>query len=166
MSRIAALCAAVFVGLVLSSCGQSNESPGAPLQPTMSIQEAKQKVDDYLEQGRRALSPDAKLINDSGNEQRACDDPTDGGPKGRVFAQRDAKVEGAGGRDPQSNFALLRSWWQANGFRITSEKSDAIFAENPADGFRMSLTSNVRGSLYLGASSPCVWPNGTPDPKG
>jgi hypothetical protein len=156
---------ALFIVFALSGCGESNNPPGATVQSTVTIQETKQKVDDYMEQGRKALSPQAQLANDSGQDVRACDDPTDGGPKGRVFAQRDAKVLGAAGSDPKSNFDLLRKWWQENGFRVTTERPDAMFAEHATNSYRMSLTSNVRGSLYVGVSSPCVWPNGTPEPK-
>jgi hypothetical protein len=37
--------------------------------------------------------------------------------------------------------------------------------ENDNDGFRMSIEGGRTGAVSIGASSPCVWPNGTPPPS-
>ncbi|MFD8497401.1 hypothetical protein [Amycolatopsis sp. NPDC059657] len=135
------------------------------MKSTITVKEANQRVDDLMEQGRKALGPDTRLTDDFRKESMACDDPTDQGPKGRVFATRDAQVVNTRTSVPQENFAALREWWKVSGFQITSDASSRLFAENPANGFRMSIETNAQGLLYLGVSSPCVWPNGTPEPK-
>lgn len=40
-----------------------------------------------------------------------------------------------------------------------------VSVENRTDGFSMSVQESVQGDLSLGATSPCVWPNGTPAPQ-
>ncbi|WP_157357478.1 hypothetical protein [Amycolatopsis nigrescens] len=168
MPRIKVKLAAMGVALcvfTISGCGESNEPSGTPMMPTISIQEANRLVDDYMEQGRRALSPDARLADDFRKDKMACDDPNDQGPKGRFFATRDAEVVGLPGGNPETGFAPLRTWWQANGFLVTTDNGRAVYAEHTSNGFRMSLEANDEGKVYLGVSSPCVWPSGNPEPK-
>ena len=40
-----------------------------------------------------------------------------------------------------------------------------MWVENNTDGFRMRVTASDGGRLILIATSPCVWPNGTPEPE-
>ncbi|MGC7093860.1 hypothetical protein ACPZ19_04260 [Amycolatopsis lurida] len=129
----------------------------------MTIQEAIRQVDTYLEQGRAALGTRATLTDDFRKDRMACDDPSDQGPAGRVFATRDAQVLGVDDPAKDEVFASLRKWWPSAGFRETAGQEDAIYAENGTDGFRMSLQANVKGQFYLGVSSPCVWPDGKPE---
>lgn len=41
-------------------------------------------------------------------------------------------------------------------------KENWISVENKTDGFSMSIQDTPPGDFSLGATSPCVWPNGTP----
>ncbi|GAB3487822.1 hypothetical protein [Amycolatopsis cihanbeyliensis] len=168
MSRIKVALTAVVAALcmiTLNACGESDTPSGEPLEPTINIQEANRLVDDYMERGRRAISPDARLTDDFRKDSMACDDPTDRGPKGRVFATRDAEVAGIPNASTRENFTALRTWWKENSFRVTTDNGQAIYGEHTDNGFRMSLESNDEGKIYLGVSSPCVWPDGTPEPE-
>jgi len=48
---------------------------------------------------------------------------------------------------------------------LRDERPDklSISVEDEEDFFRMSLQVSDQGSLSIGASSPCVWPEGTPN---
>ncbi|MEV0144526.1 MULTISPECIES: hypothetical protein [unclassified Nonomuraea] len=61
----------------------------------------------------------------------------------------------------------VRAYWEAHGHRITSiggTGNPGVTGESRPDGFTMTLTWVEGDSLYLGAASPCVWPDGTPSP--
>lgn len=54
----------------------------------------------------------------------------------------------------------------ASGFSGTQDAiSGRVTVENRENGFRMSLQESSQGDLSIGASSPCVWPDGTPAPR-
>ncbi|HEY2763442.1 MAG TPA: hypothetical protein VGJ13_05430 [Pseudonocardiaceae bacterium] len=60
----------------------------------------------------------------------------------------------------------LYSYWLSHDYRVLSDQRDiqTLFVENNTDAFRMSLQSSVQGDLSISATSPCVWPDGTPPP--
>lgn len=146
--------------LVMSACGTGD----AGMQPTMTIDEANNRVEEYVSRAAKALPAQAKL--ELGFQERAgeCTDPTDGGPKDRVVASRSYNVLGLQPDAVASYFAALRTWWLANNFRILDDQpvNEFLWVENNADGFQMTLKANSAGGIFLLAGSPCVWPDGTP----
>ncbi|MPZ64238.1 MAG: hypothetical protein GEU83_01480 [Pseudonocardiaceae bacterium] len=66
-------------------------------------------------------------------------------------------------------FAAVERYWVDNGWGILTDDTDSeaafLSVENREDSFRMSLSSSVDGQLNIGAVSPCIWPNGTPEPQ-
>jgi hypothetical protein len=62
----------------------------------------------------------------------------------------------------------LERWWRDHNFRILDDerpKRESIWVEHAEDRFRMRVKTNDAGELYLISTSPCVWPNGTPEPE-
>jgi hypothetical protein len=141
------------------------------MEPTITLDEANRKVDDYIQQGLAQLPPQAELEELTRSEEFPCDDPTDGGPGGRKSASRNYEVVGLSSEEDEISayFETLRSWWQASNFEFlrddTTGNHRSLDAINRDDSFTMTFVANDEGYLFLMASSPCVWPEGTPDPE-
>jgi hypothetical protein len=137
------------------------------MKPTITIAEANARVDDYIARAVKALPAEATLKLTLQELRGDCSDPTDNGPKNRVVANRSYQVLGLDPQKIPSYFSMLRTWWQANGFRVLDDKpaNEFLWVENNADSFQMTLKANAKGGIFLLAGSPCVWPNGTPDPS-
>ena len=137
---------------------------------TITQQQASERAERYVRDAVAALSPAAQLELSGRFDDSPCDDPTDNGPKGRVIASvtywlNDIPV------DHQSEYVnTLFQWWSEHDFAVlTDNRATDIYVhvENRRDGFRMAVQQTAVGPkrLSLGATSPCVWPNGTPEPK-
>lgn len=134
------------------------------MNPTMTLEQATQQVETNL---RRALSvlPQQAWVEKIAGDPVPCDDPTDGGPRGRSVAAVQYQVHGLVPEEFGRCFDALHEWWTDNGFRELRDDRPAgwyVWVENNADGFRMAAQANDLGELYLFATSPCVWPHGTP----
>jgi hypothetical protein len=141
------------------------------MKPTITIAEANKRSQDYLDQAANALFPPPITKTQGTAEERGdCTDPDDHGPANRLQASREYQLAGIAQPDIPRYFDALRQWWQGHDFAQAFDKGNGggrlLGGENRADGFRMSLQSNDVGGLYLTVASPCVWPNGTPEPQG
>jgi hypothetical protein len=136
------------------------------MQPTITIDEANRRVDEYISRVAKVLPPEAKLQLGSQELRGDCSDPTDNGPKNRVIANRSYNVLGLSATSITAYFDTLRTWWLANNFRVLNNTplNEYLWVENNADSFQMTLQANNKGQLFLDATSPCVWPNSTPEP--
>jgi hypothetical protein len=113
------------------------------------------------------LPPQRRLTNPF-TSTYACDDPTDNGPKGRVIATTDYQIEGLSQDQYDHYLDELKKWWISHDFRVLQDarpKAPHIWVENNTDGFRMAAQTNDGGEMYIIATSPCVWPEGTPQPS-
>jgi hypothetical protein len=154
--------AVVGMGLVVS-CGNGDE---IEMRNTITEEQAMQRAEEYVRQSMAALPAEARLEPLSATSSSSCDDPSDNGPRGRVTV---GNIYWVRGLLPESNpqyFDAMVRWWTDHDFGILTDKRSQgyVWVENKRDGFRMALGDNPKGELHLGADSPCVWPNGTPDP--
>lgn len=135
---------------------------------TITEQQAVQRVQDNIRAAVTQLPPTARLEQQL-TDSAPCDDPTDNGPKGRVTASTTYQVHELLPDQYPHFFDLLRDWWQRNNYRVLDDSRLSptdmyLWVENNHDGFRMALQSNDNGGLFITASSPCVWPHGSPEP--
>ncbi|APU12879.1 hypothetical protein UA75_04100 [Actinoalloteichus sp. GBA129-24] len=96
-----------------------------------------------------------------------CQDPTDRGPLGRSQFTTRYFLDELPREDNDSNVEAVYQHWIENGYQVlVDDRPDRIFisVQHEDDAFRMSIRASVQGDLSLGASSPCIWPNGTPEP--
>jgi hypothetical protein len=162
--------------VLVTGCGSGNQGGPAVIaqpgmKPTITIAEANQGAEQYLDQAASDVFPPPITWTPGPPEERGeCTDPDDNGPAGRLQASREYQLAGVVQTDFPQHFDSLRQWWANHGFTQTFDKGSGggrlLGAENRADGFRMSLQSNDVGGLYLTVASPCVWPNGTPEVTG
>lgn len=135
---------------------------------TITVEEAERRVEDYFRQALAVLPararPEVGLIHTV-----PCDDPTDNGPKGRKIASVDYEIHDLPAAEYPGYVTRLEQWWLANDFQVLDDERPAresIWVENVEDGFRMRVKTSPSGSrLFLIATSPCVWPDGTPAPE-
>ncbi|MGQ0839283.1 alpha/beta hydrolase [Actinokineospora sp.] len=140
---------------------------GSAMDNTITRKQAEDRVEEYIKQAVSVLDVPFRL-EPLGLDMSDCDDPTDNGPKGRVFADHVYWIRDVPTTENGRQVAALRKWFRDNGFTIgedTWDKTKFVSLDKGEDGFRMSLKENFKGELSIGASSPCVWPNGTPEPK-
>ncbi len=137
------------------------------MKSTITLQEANQRVGDYIQQVRTIFPSDTEIKLSSQFDKSDCSDPSDNGPAGRYFASRSYQVLGTPKETFSSHFESLREWGQRHNFRVldNADQPDFLALESDVDGFRVSLKYNDLGEMYLGGSSPCVWPSGTPEPR-
>ncbi|MBB5854671.1 hypothetical protein ACFQ05_15285 [Amycolatopsis umgeniensis] len=137
------------------------------MKPTITIVQANQKVTDYLTQVRVAFPAEARYKLTASEEHGPCLDPTDGGSGERVIATRTFQIFDLPKENIPSYFTAVKEWAQSHNFRILDNNppNEYLWLENNSDSVRMALKANSLGGLYLIATSPCVWPDGTPAPE-
>ncbi len=135
------------------------------MKPTITEQQAKDKVELYIETALSALPATARRKPFTRNRSE-CTDPTDKGPQGRFEISATYEVTGLDTAKFAEYFDALVQWWSAHDFEVLTDsrpKDQYVFVRNNADAFDMSAQANDLGKFYVGATSPCVWPNGTPE---
>ncbi|WP_410665441.1 hypothetical protein [Amycolatopsis sp. lyj-84] len=137
------------------------------MKSTITEQQAHDKVEKYIQDALEALPAAAELKLFTRNRSE-CTDPTDNGPQGRFEISATYEVVGLDSERFPEHFTAIIQWWESHAFKVLTDSRPTIqylFARNTGDAFDMSIKANSLGKLYLGATSPCVWPNGTPEPQ-
>lgn len=162
LRTLVATAVVAFLTLILAGCGKETDSG---MKNTITIQEANQRLDAYIQQATSALS--ASLELKGRDTDQPCDDPTDNGQRGRLIAGRSYRLTDTKTNSTASYFAKFKTWSTNNNFHLLAEKHNPeyLWIEKRDDGFRLALQANDRGEIYLDGSSPCVWRNGTPEPQ-
>ncbi|MFN2495303.1 MAG: hypothetical protein ABR608_05270 [Pseudonocardiaceae bacterium] len=166
--RLLALAPGVLI-VLLAGCGVVTISERGDMR-TLTAQQAMQRVEEHIANAVAALPLTPRLEEQSTTTGLPCDDPTDLGPRGRVtesktYWMRDLPFDRA-----EELFNAMHSYWLSHDYRVLTDKRDrpgfpALFVENNADAFRMAMKTSVRGDFTISATSPCVWPDGTPPPE-
>lgn len=128
--------------------------------PDVPEVQAHTRADTHIHAAATALGPTVRLQLQSATVE-PCDDPTDGGPRGRVFVARRYWLLDADPTRPDA-FGHLAAYWSAQGYRVLNDGRAQpypyLWVEHPDDGYRVGVDRNATGELLLGASSPCFWP--------
>ncbi|MBS2547707.1 hypothetical protein KGQ19_12600 [Catenulispora sp. NL8] len=121
----------------------------------------------YVDQIAAIFPVKPRLVANGGLISSECEDPNDGGPKGRYDASLDNFLRDVPPTDNPSMFAALRAYANQNGYKSVEDTSTILTYQNPKDGFRIGLEESVTGGqgLSMAISAPCVWPNGAPPSK-
>lgn len=132
---------------------------------TLTMEQASQRAQEHIKNAVAALpvEPSLRLQDDSSME---CLDPSDNGPRGRYEVGETYWLDGIPKERNSEVINTLYRYWKNNNYRILADdRTDEdmfISVEHNGDAFRMSVQQSVQGDLSLGASSPCVWPDGVP----
>ncbi|MEV0069516.1 hypothetical protein [Amycolatopsis sp. NPDC050768] len=152
---------------VLLTCVACSPGGGA-METTMTEKQAHDRVEDYVRAAFEALPGTASRTLFSQNRSE-CTDPTDDGPPGRFEISVTYEITGVQVAAFGEHFDAVVTWWRAHGFTVVTDRRPTdqyVFVRNASDSFDMSIQANELGKLYLGATSPCVWPNGVPEAAG
>jgi hypothetical protein len=149
---------------LLTSCSGTDSNGDNPMKNTITQQEANTLAESYPKDAAASVTPAPRLELLARFEDSPCDDPSDNGPRGRVFVSRDYWLRDVPKERNSEVIDTLVRWWQEHDFRITADKrpqANIVAAQHKETSFNMSVQESSQGDLSLGASSPCVWPNGT-----
>ncbi len=128
--------------------------------PTVAEDRAYARAAAHVRDAAAALGVDFADLEPAYGQTMPVDDPTDGGPAGRVFVA--AKWWLPGGTAPALD--RLAAYWAGHGYRLIGDgRADPLpylWAEDERDGYRVGLDTNTEGRLILGASSPLFRPDG------
>jgi hypothetical protein len=168
-TRVTTTVITTALAIAMVACS-AHTDPRVPMKNTITQRQAIERVDQYIHDAVAAITPPVRLEVLSGSDDSACDDPTDNGPKGRISASRDYWLHDLPAEKHNDYIDALKRWWQEHDFVVLRDdrpRDIYVTAENRHDGFRMGIEGTVTGPprLSIGASSPCVWPNGTPAPR-
>ncbi|SFQ43329.1 hypothetical protein SAMN05421810_107144 [Amycolatopsis arida] len=134
---------------------------------TVTVQQATERVKQYARELKGALPVDA-VLEERTVSQGNCEDPSGGGFGKRVQAWADYWVRGLDPAQYNAYFDAMKSWLSSHGWRVGADRRPGdmfLNAVHEGDEFTMSLAANDKGGLALATSSPCVWPDGTPEPE-
>lgn len=132
----------------------------------MTQDEAAERAQEHVDGVMAVLPEEAESEGRGGPNFSACDDPTDGGPKGRVVASVSYWIREVPVEDNDQVMDAALEYWTENGFWVIEDArpdSPFISVGNEEDAFVVSIQASIQGDLSVGASSPCVWPDGSPD---
>ncbi len=139
------------------------------MQPTETRKEAAEHVERLLKDAIAQLPGRVQTEVGLRVDTLPCDDPTDGGPLGRVIVEHDYDIHGLADKDYPEQFEILKRYWEDRGYRrLLFEKDGKSLLMKYTDSaeYRIVLGTSFDGSsLWVRASSPCIWPNGTPEPE-
>jgi hypothetical protein len=106
------------------------------MQNTMTTEQALQRAEEYVRQAVAVLPSQARLEVLSTPGPHSCDDPTDNGPKGRVFASNSYWIRDLSKEKNQEYLERLLQWWAEHGFtgnRESWDKAKFVTFENKDD---------------------------------
>ncbi|MFE1099907.1 hypothetical protein ACFW4K_05255 [Nocardiopsis alba] len=154
-----------MTALMLTSCSIGH-SQREGTEETINQDEAAQKIDQHFTEAIVALPDNVELEPLGPIAFASCDDPTDGGTKGRITVSQRQWLTGLPKEDNEQNVDLFHDCWVSNGYRVIHDlRPDELFVtvESETDAFNVSVQASDEGDLSIGVSSPCVWPEGTPN---
>ncbi|OQO94708.1 hypothetical protein B1813_00980 [Saccharomonospora piscinae] len=162
-----------LVCLLLAACGgpgpaersSTTTAESGSSMRTMTEDEAAQRAEEHIRRAVAAL-PEKPALTPLRADSAECLDPSDNGPRGRYEVGRSYWLDDLPGERNAEFVDALVEHWSAHDYRVLTDKRETknrfVSVEHRGDAFRMSVKQSVEGDLSLGASSPCVWPDGTP----
>ncbi|GGL12917.1 hypothetical protein [Mangrovihabitans endophyticus] len=166
-SMLAAITVTALVLTAPTGCTAKDEA----VQPTDTQPQATARVDQLTRQAVAALPDGTTLKYHDGSDEAPCDDPTDNGPAGRIFVEHRYTLV-----PPDDDtwsvddvIPALVAYWHDQSYRVHDDRRtdpDPRYVVETPDGYALTLDALDRGDRHdftLTGSSPCIWPNGSPD---
>ncbi|WP_344576127.1 hypothetical protein [Nonomuraea roseoviolacea] len=137
-------------------------------EPTINETQALVRVDQLVHETAAALDPKPRLeVIPHSLPTSACLDPDK--PAGQVIVNRKYWLRGLPADQNMNIARQVRSHWEREGHTILSVGGwdaghPSIGGLSKPDGFLLALVWSEGDDLYLAATSPCIWPSGSPPP--
>ncbi|NUW42372.1 hypothetical protein [Nonomuraea rhodomycinica] len=133
-------------------------------EPALSQAQAIARAEQLIRDTADALATQPRLeLIESSVAPHAC--LSDDQPDGKVVVGRAYWLRDVPKSENMSISQQVRAHWEAAGHRIVASGragNPDLSGESRPDGFTLTLTWAEGDNLYLGAASPCVWPDGRP----
>ncbi|MEV4247943.1 hypothetical protein AB0J63_31575 [Streptosporangium canum] len=163
MSRLTVMIVAVVVLAVGCTRGE------AVNEPTMTQAQALARVEQLIKETSDVINPNPHLdLYRPSLNVNGCLDPTDGGSEDRVVISRSYYLRDIPKDQVGEVARQVKQHWERQGYYIEAVSKDglAVFGHSQPDDFLLSIgPTGDDDVLNLGVTSPCVWPNGTPEPS-
>lgn len=154
------VCCVMAAAMLLTGCGSPMN------QTTITQRHASERIEQLLRGTAAHLTPKPRLKLDvlqsyTGNCLVGENDP-------RSQVTRSYSLIGLTSHDKIAVGEEILRLWKQVGYYIGSTagigKSTPNISGDTQDDFLISLEAGGNGVLSIGATSPCLWPNGTPPP--
>ncbi|WP_327090017.1 hypothetical protein OIE66_05200 [Nonomuraea sp. NBC_01738] len=135
-------------------------------QPTITQAQADARVTQLIRDTAAALTPPPRLeLVPHGTGANDC--LHDGEPEGKVVINRAYWLRDIPKSQSMNIGRQVKSYWEAQEHRIVSAGGWQVGHPNiggvsQPDGYLLALVWTEGDNLYLEATSPCLWPDGTP----
>jgi len=162
MSRLISLIAALAVAT--TGC------TGGNMKPTMTKEEALARVQELINDTVAIIEPKPRLdVDPTTLKPYRCIGFVGDDWDGRIYVSRAYYLRGIP-RDKAKLAEISQKvvrHWQQRGHVIegVSKNGLNIAGRSKPDGFILSLSWTAGDVLMIGATSHCIWPNGTPEPS-
>lgn len=143
------------------------------MQPTETTAQAAQRVQGLVEEAFAHLPAGAELEFNDGSDFGSCDDGAGLNANGKVFVEKRYRIvaDPAGAWPRDQAIPALVAFWQQAGYQVYNDQRDARpprYVVRTPDDYLVLIAAWDRKTYYdytLTSSSPCIWENGSPDPK-
>lgn len=162
----------VMFALLMTLSGCSLWKDDVSEQPTITQAEAEKRVEALIQATADQITPKPRLerLIQPDTDLHRCIDPADGGSEDRIVVSREYWLREIPEKQNADVARQVKSYWEAQGHRITEasglerNQPDVLGRTRP-DDFLIGIEWSTDGALRLGATSPCIWPDGTPEPS-
>ncbi|MCL2584258.1 MAG: hypothetical protein FWE35_17575 [Streptosporangiales bacterium] len=142
---------------------------GCSAGPTVTQEQAAARVNHMLTATGASITPRPRLVTDkAGTDISSCVDEAEGQSDARVQAVGRYLLRGIPEKDNPKVAKQVLRYWTSKGYAPGTFRMDTSNPQlngSTKDGYLIALDPNNEGQLSIVASSPCVWPHGTPPPQ-
>ncbi|MDP9867153.1 MULTISPECIES: hypothetical protein [Streptosporangium] len=155
----------IVLAAVAAGCTEGRGVDG----PTMTQAQALARVEQLIKETAGVITPKPRLdLYRPSLNLYSCLDPTDGGSEDRVVVNRSYYLRDIPKDQIGEVARQVRQYWEQQGhyIQVTSKNGLDVSGRSRPDDFLLSLApTGDNDVLNLEATSPCIWPNGTPGPS-
>lgn len=157
ITRVLAAVPAAMLLVTVAACGEQGD-----MEKTASLVEVQATADKMVKDAANAVFASGFHLTDQGPQPLQCNDSSDR-PTGKVLTSVNYWVDGIDNAANTTYFDKLKTWFTANGWHVEADKRPHdLFLNAARDDYLMSLEASSAGRLNIGASTPCVFRDGTP----
>ncbi|MEV0589527.1 hypothetical protein [Nonomuraea sp. NPDC050310] len=142
--------------LTIAGCAMQDQS--------FTQQQALARVEQLIRDTAAEVTPRPRLeLVPYGTEAEEC--PSDAEANGRVTVNRAYWLRDVPRADLLRVSRQVRAAWERQGHRLIAAgdgDNPDLSGESQPDRYTLALTWADGDQLYLAATSPCIWPDGTP----
>ncbi|RNL82488.1 hypothetical protein EFW17_19425 [Halostreptopolyspora alba] len=141
---------------MLAGCGGDDSEDDGPQSP-LDEERAEERAEEHITETTSVLPDSLELESFGGSANAACENPD------LVTVSTRYWLDGLESEDNEKHVEALHEYWTGHGYTVVEDSRPDdrfVHVRHEEDGFSMSVTEDVDGHLSLGASSPCIDPQG------